>query len=178
MPISRTASSTTSGGTSRLTPRASSRSALPHLLETERLPCLATVTPHPATTNAAVVEILKVLRESPPVPHVSTTTSAFVWILIALRRMARAAPASSEKVSPLEARAARMAPICASVTLPDIISPTRSAISCSSRSLRANQPVQALSNHCSFPFVLSLPAAISRKFLRSLFPTGVMMDSG
>ena len=60
MPISATASSTTEGSTVMLTPRASTRSALPQRLETERLPCLATVTPPPATTKAVVVEMLNV----------------------------------------------------------------------------------------------------------------------
>ena len=67
-------SSTISGGASMLTPRASSTSALPQLLETARLPCLATVTPAAATTKAAVVEMLNVLQPSPPVPQVSTMT--------------------------------------------------------------------------------------------------------
>ena len=39
--------------------------------ETARLPCLATGTPAPATTNAVVVEMLKVCSPSPPVPQVS-----------------------------------------------------------------------------------------------------------
>ena len=45
-------------------PQASNRSALPHWLEIDRLPCLATRTPAPATTKAATVEMLNVL---PPV---------------------------------------------------------------------------------------------------------------
>ena len=55
------------------TPSASKRSALPQRLETERLPCLATGTPHAATTSAATVETLKVCARSPPVPQVSNT---------------------------------------------------------------------------------------------------------
>ena len=45
-------------------PSESRRSTLPHpaALVTARLPCLATRTPAPATTNAATVEILKVPR--------------------------------------------------------------------------------------------------------------------
>ena len=53
------------------TPSASSRSAEPHLLVLERLPCLATAQPAPAATSAAVVETLKV-EGPPPVPAVST----------------------------------------------------------------------------------------------------------
>ena len=48
-----------------LTPRASTTSALPQRLEKERLPCLATRTPQPATTNAVAVEILNVPRGIP-----------------------------------------------------------------------------------------------------------------
>ena len=58
-----------------LTPRASITSAEPHLEVTLRLPCLATRTPAPATTNAVAVEMLKVPLASPPVPQVSTKAS-------------------------------------------------------------------------------------------------------
>jgi hypothetical protein len=60
------------GGRSMGMPQASSRSALPHWLEMERLPCLATCMPAPATTNAPSVEMLNVLAPSPPVPQVSS----------------------------------------------------------------------------------------------------------
>src|SRR5665647_3257547 len=40
--------------------------ALPHLLVADRLPCLATVTPAPAATRAAAVEMLNVSAPSPP----------------------------------------------------------------------------------------------------------------
>ena len=53
-------SATFVGGNSMLAPRAESTSALPLLLETDRLPCFATVTSAPAHTNEATVEILKV----------------------------------------------------------------------------------------------------------------------
>jgi len=55
---------------------ASSTSALPDWLETERFPCFATGTPAPATTKAVVVEMLKVCAISPPVPQVSRTPQA------------------------------------------------------------------------------------------------------
>src|SRR5437773_6569018 len=67
--------STFSGSMSRFSPNCSSRSALPHLLVKERLPCLATGIPAAATTNALVVLTLNVLILSPPVPHVSTNRS-------------------------------------------------------------------------------------------------------
>ncbi len=53
-------------------PKNSNTSAEPDLLEAERLPCFAIVTPAPAATIAAAVEMLKVLSLSPPVPQVST----------------------------------------------------------------------------------------------------------
>ena len=48
------------------TPSPSSRSADPHFDVTERLPCLATRTPAPAMTKAAVVEMLNVPRRLLP----------------------------------------------------------------------------------------------------------------
>ena len=67
---------TNAGGTARLMPNSSNTSAEPDLLVTERLPCLATATPAPATTKAAAVEILKVFSLSPPVPQVSMMCAA------------------------------------------------------------------------------------------------------
>ncbi len=133
MPISRTASSTRSGEAARSTPSASIRSALPQRLETERLPCLATVTPQPATTKAVTVEMLKVPAPSPPVPQVSTTRPPPAWMRAALRRMALAAPASSSNVSPLVASAAMKAPISVSERVPEKISAISSEVSSSVR---------------------------------------------
>ena len=102
MPISRIARAVCSGSIAIRTPIASSRSALPHWLEIDRLPCLATRTPAPATTNAATVEILKVPLRSPPVPQVSSSGAPFnpTFTGTAIARMARANPASSSTVSP------------------------------------------------------------------------------
>ena len=100
MPISFTHSSARSGSRSRRTPRAFSTSALPEREETARLPCLATVIPAPATTNATAVDTLKVAPPSPPVPQVSTTTGSVAWMRTALARMARAEPVISSTVSP------------------------------------------------------------------------------
>ena len=80
MPTSEIERSTTSFVASTLTPSAVSTSAEPAREETARLPCFATVTPAPATTNAAVVEMLKVFRPSPPVPQVSTKIWRSTWI--------------------------------------------------------------------------------------------------
>ena len=52
-------------------PIASKTSAEPDLLDTARLPCLATGISAAATTKATEVEILKVEAPSPPVPQVS-----------------------------------------------------------------------------------------------------------
>ena len=75
-----------------LTPSASKRSALPHRLDTERLPCFATLTPQAATTSAATVDTLNVCARSPPVPHVSKTSEYSRDSLVARARMVRARP--------------------------------------------------------------------------------------
>ena len=51
---------TCSAERARFTPKASSTSALPDLLLTLRLPCLAIFAPAAAATNIAAVEMLKV----------------------------------------------------------------------------------------------------------------------
>ena len=105
---------TCSGARSMATPSASSTSALPHLLVAERLPCLATVTPAPAATSAAAVEMLKVPARSPPVPQVSRMTSASTSTFSASSLMALAMPTISAAVSPLTRSALRKAAVCAS----------------------------------------------------------------
>src|SRR5690606_39704597 len=70
IPGSRSDFSTTVMSASMFTPSAERTSADPVFDESARLPCLATGTPHPATTNAAAVEMLKVPEASPPVPQV------------------------------------------------------------------------------------------------------------
>ena len=54
------------------TPKVSNTSALPERLDTERLPCLATFTPHAASRTAADVEMFTVFAPSPPVPTISS----------------------------------------------------------------------------------------------------------
>ena len=111
-----------SGAHSILTPSAASTSAEPEREEIERLPCLATGTPAPATTKAAQVEILCVPLASPPVPQVSIAPSgARTFTARALR--ARAAPAISSTVSPRTRSPIRNAPISASVAAPDMMRP-------------------------------------------------------
>ena len=80
----------------------------------ERLPCLATFSPAPATTKAAVVDMLKLPELSPPVPQVSTTLSD-TWTRRDFSRMTRAIPAISWTVSPFMRRAVTSAPNCAGV---------------------------------------------------------------
>ena len=111
------------GGELRLTPTASSTSALPHLLVTDRLPCLAIVTPDPAATRADVVLTLNVLSWSPPVPHVSTLLPlTFGVIRTAFSRMTIAKAVISWTVSPFILSAVRKAPIWLGVASPPIIS--------------------------------------------------------
>ena len=72
---------------SRLIPRASNTSAEPDLEEMERLPCLAILIPPPASTKAAVVEILKLKDLSPPVPQLSIAVRIVVGICLAWPRI-------------------------------------------------------------------------------------------
>src|SRR5438445_806259 len=56
MPTSSMQRVTLSGGSSRLMPSVSTTSAEPHSEDTERLPCLATRKPAPATTKAVAAD--------------------------------------------------------------------------------------------------------------------------
>src|SRR5450756_1058447 len=125
---------TCSGAMSMATPSASRTSALPHLLVAERLPCLATVTPAPAATRAAAVEMLNVWAPSPPVPQVSRITSVSTSTFSASALMARAMPTISSAVSPLTRRALRKAAVWASPVRPPMISSSTSRASSSPRS--------------------------------------------
>ena len=99
------------------TPNASRMSALPHWLDIDRLPCLATFTPAPAMTKAATVETLNVQEPSPPVPQVSSSGSSVNPGLPShpFTRIARAKPTSSSAVSPFIRSATRKPAICAVV---------------------------------------------------------------
>ncbi len=134
MPTSAMQRSTVSFAASTLTPSAPRTSAEPERDETARLPCFATVTPAPATTNAAVVEMLKVFRPSPPVPQVSTNTAFSTWTRSTRARITSAAPVISSTVSPFSRSAARNAPTCAGVASPSAISVITAAISARVRS--------------------------------------------
>ena len=120
MPIFLIHSDTFSGGKVMSTPNAVSTSADPDLEVIERLPCLATGTPAPATTKEAAVDILKVPLASPPVPHMSMASSTDS-ILVILSRIAWAKPAISADFSPFARSAMRKPAIWASSYSPDII---------------------------------------------------------
>ena len=102
----------------KLTPAASNTSALPVEDDTLRLPCLATLPPAAATTNAAAVETLKILAPSPPVPQVSTRCGSLIVTGVASSRITRAAPVISSMVSPFIRKATKKPPICASLAAP------------------------------------------------------------
>ncbi len=129
---SRMQRATVSTSASRLTPSSFKTSAEPLEEETARLPCLATLTPMPAATSAAVVDMLKVEASSPPVPQVSTTVPA-ASTCTAISRMTRAKPVISSTVSPLILSAMRKPAICAGVASPDMMTRIASAASASLR---------------------------------------------
>ena len=107
-----------------LTPKASKQSAVPHLEEAARLPCLATFIPPAAATKAEVVEMLKLWALSPPVPTISKISQG-VSTWIACARIAAAQPAISSVVSAqalLVDKAAKKAAFCVALVSPDMIS--------------------------------------------------------
>ncbi len=135
---SRSARADSSGEHSMRTPTASRTSALPHVLDAARLPCLATGTPQPATMKAAAVEMLIVCELSPPVPTMSST-SGKPWSTRTLRsRIARAAPTISSTVSPFAASPASSAADRTGESVSSMIAPISSAISADERSSPAN----------------------------------------
>ena len=101
-PISLMARPMSSGRISNFAPNASRRSADPHRLDIDRLPCLATLTPAPATTKATTVDTFSVPWLSPPVPQVSSTGSPVTpcSTRTPLSRIASANPCNSSAVSP------------------------------------------------------------------------------
>ena len=150
MPISSMQRPTCAGVSSRLIPRASTTSADPHKVEDERLPCLATFSPAPATTKAVAVETLKVPEASPPVPQVSMSISRSVPVRPATSsprvrtrttfcRITWAKPISSSTVSPFIRSATRKAAICALVAAPDMMASMAPAASTRERSRRSTR---------------------------------------
>ena len=149
------------------TPSCSNTSALPHWLDTDRLPCLATFTPHAATTRAAAEEILNVPDRSPPVPQVSNTSSTGADSFTACSRIVRAKPTISAGRSPFITRAASSAASERSRRAPfhhlahDAGSLVRREV------LVAQNLLQQLDEHQK-----------SRKFRRIRLPSSVSTDSG
>jgi len=79
---------------------------------------LATVTPAPAMTKAAVVEMLKVWAPSPPVPTMSMALGSEQGMGVAWARMTSAQAAMISGVSPVRRRAVMKAPSWAWVASP------------------------------------------------------------
>jgi hypothetical protein len=83
------------------TPSTSSRSAVPHIDDAARLPCLHTRPPAPTIAKAASVDTLMLPDPSPPVPTMSTTPSGSSSTTgVERSSMAPTIPASSSAVSP------------------------------------------------------------------------------
>src|SRR5215470_16181373 len=155
MPTSATHRPTCSGDKVKFTPSVSTTSAEPQSdaplsPDIERLPCLATLSPAPATTNAVAVDTLNVPEASPPVPHVSTSISRSVPVSAAVssarvctratfERITCAKPISSSTVSPFMRSAVRNAAICASVAVPDMMASMAPAASMRVRSRRSTR---------------------------------------
>src|SRR5258708_22285497 len=99
MPISHRQRRTIAMSQSILTPSAANTSAAPDFDEKARLPCLATGTPQPATTNALAVEVFKGPDPSPPVATVSTLPGRAA-VAGALAALNRAPPVISAKGHP------------------------------------------------------------------------------
>src|SRR5882757_5631675 len=120
LPVSATQRPTWSGVMSILTPSEDNTSAAPERDDNARLPCFATGTPAPATTNAAQVETLTEPEPSPPVPTISTASGGALTRSI-LPRIAATAPVISSTVSPRTRSAINRPPICEGVASPDIM---------------------------------------------------------
>ena len=118
MPASSTQARTTSSAGSSRTPSASSRSAEPTDDEAERLPCLATGTPHPATAKAAMVETFTLCSWSPPVPTMSIASGP-IENVVAQSIIASTKPIISSAVSPLAVSAVRKLAMSTGSTRPD-----------------------------------------------------------
>ena len=123
MPHSLPTSLTCSGVKSMGRPSASKQSAVPHLDEAARLPCLTTFTPAAAATTAPMDDRFTVEAPSPPVPTMSVVSpsmcSGMAWAT-----MAFAAPRTSSGVSPNCCWVASTAPTAAGSALPFIRSST------------------------------------------------------
>jgi len=121
MPASRTHRATSAGASSIATPSASSTSAVPHLDDAARAPCLHTGTPTAAVIRAAMVETLIECDRSPPVPTMSTAparSDSSSGTRSANASTASSSPEISSAVSPLARRATTKPMSCAGVASP------------------------------------------------------------
>ena len=100
-PVSLKSFTACSGSKLIFAPRASRQSAVPDEDDAARLPCFATLTPAAATTNAVVVDMLKLPALSPPVPTISRVSISPVSTGIACSLIAAAHPLISSMVSAL-----------------------------------------------------------------------------
>jgi hypothetical protein len=138
MPASVRHFSTSSGPIITFSPISVSASAAPDLDERFRLPCLATVTPAPATTKAVAVEMFSVPLPSPPVPTMSIAPGG-AFTALHFDRITLAAAAYSSTVSPRVRNAIRKPPIWAGVP-----SPSKSALNAASASARVRGRLAAV----------------------------------
>ena len=103
-----------------LTPSAVRMSAEPAREDSARLPCLATGTPHAATTSAAAVDTLKVPDASPAVPAGARAAPGASPLRPRPPRPPPP-PVSSSTVSPRTRSPMRKPPTWAGVASPDIM---------------------------------------------------------
>jgi hypothetical protein len=101
---------------------------------------LATGTPQPATTNAAIVEMLIVCALSPPVPTTSSTIGKPCSTRTLRSRIARAAPTTSSTVSPFAASAASSAAARTGESVSSMTAPIVLAIASEERWCPASTP--------------------------------------
>ena len=121
IPTSRAIAAIRSTGWSSRIPSTSSTSADPDDDDEARFPCLTTVVPVPATTSAAIVEMLTVCARSPPVPTRSTVRPG-TENRTECASIVFASAVSSSTVSPLQRSATRNPARRAGGTSPDMIS--------------------------------------------------------
>ena len=140
---------------------------------------MATVTPAPAATNAAVVETLNVPVPSPPVPTMSTASTSPTSTFTPALRIARAAPVSASAVTGILASAVRNAASSASATSPDMTAEKNPSHSSSPGAVPASARTR-MSRLCASVahFCGRLPVTVSRKFANCLAPAFVPIDSG
>ena len=141
MPASCTQRATAGAGRSIATPSASSTSAAPEDDDAARPPCLATGTPAPAVTTAAIVEMFTVWAPSPPVPTMSTHSRArstgVAWASISAAR-----PVTSSADSPLARSATAKAATWTGVASPVITSRMAHTVSVGREVLAGQEPLE------------------------------------